>query len=439
MARMEPLVFDVVVASRGAPSLPGMLASLEASQGPRPDRVVVVDARGRTGSSAGGAAPDPWDGTGPVFVPAGCATGAVAARDLGWRLGTAPWVVVLDERLRVSTDWLERLAEDVRAARPEDAIIRGDVRPGPDTDAAVSRYRALRALGDPGGARALGALDVAYRRSVLRTLGGFDRRLRDPRRAAADLADRARRRGLGVRDGRRRSSLEPMRPDRWALARWSASWAADALGLAIGARRSRLEPRARPAGGPAAVLFERDGTLIAGNSHDGDDRSVVPVMGARAALDRLRGAGIAVGLVSRRAGFSGGVGGAHADRMANRRVEDLLGPFDVVLSCADRAGFTCMSAHPRRGVVARAAALVSAEHSSIAYVGHVEENVVCAIAQAARGILVPNGSTTGTDLMLVPEVEPTIAGAVDLLLDPVGHRARVRRGPLADAIDRQSG
>ena len=49
---------------------------------------------------------------------------------------------------------------------------------------------------------------------------------------------------------------------------------------------------------PALVLFDRDGTLVHDVAYNGDPDAVVPVPGARAALDRLRAEGVAVGLIT---------------------------------------------------------------------------------------------------------------------------------------------
>ena len=52
---------------------------------------------------------------------------------------------------------------------------------------------------------------------------------------------------------------------------------------------SRRGPRARA---PAAILFDRDGTLVDDVPYNGDPARVRPVPGAAAALARLRAAGV---------------------------------------------------------------------------------------------------------------------------------------------------
>ncbi|MBD0290622.1 MAG: glycosyltransferase, partial [Thermoleophilia bacterium] len=54
---------------------------------------------------------------------------------------------------------------------------------------------------------------------------------------------------------------------------------------------------------PAAVLLDRDGTLVADVPYNGDPDRVVPMPGAREALDRLRALGIPTAVVSNQSGI----------------------------------------------------------------------------------------------------------------------------------------
>ena len=51
-----------------------------------------------------------------------------------------------------------------------------------------------------------------------------------------------------------------------------------------------------------AVLLDRDGTLIEDVPYNGDPEKVRPVPGARAALDRLRAAGLRLAVVTQPVG-----------------------------------------------------------------------------------------------------------------------------------------
>src|SRR3954464_2881698 len=68
--------------------------------------------------------------------------------------------------------------------------------------------------------------------------------------------------------------------------------------------------RPGPPAPPEAVLFDRDDTLIVDVPYNGDPARVEPVPGAREALDRLRAAGIRLGVVSNQSGVARGLIGA---------------------------------------------------------------------------------------------------------------------------------
>src|SRR5205085_224050 len=57
---------------------------------------------------------------------------------------------------------------------------------------------------------------------------------------------------------------------------------------------------------PAAVLFDRDGTLVEDVPYNGDPDRVVPRPGAKEALDRLRAAGVRLAVVSNQSGVGRG-------------------------------------------------------------------------------------------------------------------------------------
>src|SRR3954452_23042503 len=97
-----------------------------------------------------------------------------------------------------------------------------------------------------------------------------------------------------------------------------------------------------------AVLFDRDGTLVHDVPYNGDPAEVRPVAGARAALDRLRAAGLRLGVVTKQSGIARGLLTTDQVTLVNKRVEELLGPFDTWQVCphGDDDGCRCRKPAP---------------------------------------------------------------------------------------------
>ena len=86
--------YDVVVPTIGRPSLDRMLRALAAGDGPWPEQLIVVDDRPPSGLELelpAGILPM------PVTVLRAAGNGPAAARNLGWRAGSATWTVFLDD------------------------------------------------------------------------------------------------------------------------------------------------------------------------------------------------------------------------------------------------------------------------------------------------------------------------------------------------------
>src|SRR5215218_5749400 len=95
-----------------------------------------------------------------------------------------------------------------------------------------------------------------------------------------------------------------------------------------------------------AVLFDRDGTLIRDVPYNGSPDAVQPMPGAKAALDRLRAAGLALGVVSNQSGVAKGLLTSHQVDSVNQRVADLLGPFDTWQICIHDHADGCLCRKP---------------------------------------------------------------------------------------------
>jgi histidinol-phosphate phosphatase family protein len=167
---------------------------------------------------------------------------------------------------------------------------------------------------------------------------------------------------------------------------------------------------------PRAVLFDRDGTLIHDVPYNGDPALVHPVDGAVEALDRLRAAGIAVGLVTNQSGVGRGlITRAEADDVTARVVE-LLGPFGSVRTCPHAPEDGCGCRKPAPGLVRGAAADLGVAPGECVVVGDIGADVEAARAAGAPAVLVPTAVTRRAEVEQAGTVAPTLAAAVELIL-----------------------
>ncbi len=172
-------------------------------------------------------------------------------------------------------------------------------------------------------------------------------------------------------------------------------------------------PGARP---PLAVLFDRDGTLIHDAPHNADPAAVRPVAGVKWALDRLRGLGIAVGVVSNQSGVARGLLTGEEVARVNARVAELLGPFDVLCVCPHDPGDGCGCRKPAPGLVLVAAAELGVPVERCVVIGDIGADMEAAAAAGARGILVPNGRTRPEEVRAAAEVAADVPAAVAIAL-----------------------
>jgi histidinol-phosphate phosphatase family protein len=513
-----PIAYDVVVPTVGRPSLARLLAALGRCPEPLPERVVLVDDRvgreptppGGAGPAAGAGAPSPLPLgldvpaalAGRVAVLRSGGRGPAAARNVGWRAGTAAWVAFLDDDVVPDAGWTTALQEDLRAAAAGTAGTQGRIAvPLPATRRPTDWERNVAGLASARWATA----DLAYRRAALAAVGGFDERFRRNYREDADLGLRLRDAGWEIALGTRRI-VHPVGPaDRWVSLRLQAGNADDALmdalhgphwraragaprgrlarhhataaaGLAAAALAAMRHPRAAAVAGaawtagtaelavariapgprtpdeiatmlltsaalpfaasgwriagraraaravraldrPAAVLFDRDGTLVVDVPYNGDPARVRPMPGAAEALASLRAAGVPTAVVSNQSGIARGLLRPEQVAAVNRRVDELLGPLGPWLVCPHGPGDGCACRKPAPGLVLEAARRLRVDPARCVLIGDIGADVEAARAAGARGVLVPTAATEREEIASAQEVAPDLASAVRLLLD----------------------
>jgi HAD superfamily hydrolase (TIGR01662 family) len=167
---------------------------------------------------------------------------------------------------------------------------------------------------------------------------------------------------------------------------------------------------------PAAVLFDRDDTLVHDVPYNTDPAAVTPMPGAREALDRLRDVGIPVGVVTNQSGVARGLISAEQLELVNARVSELLGPFDAWSVCLHGEDDGCDCRKPAPGLVSNAAAQLGVPVDRCVVIGDIGADVTAAAAAGARGILVPTARTLRQEILSAAEVATDIAAAVELAL-----------------------
>jgi histidinol-phosphate phosphatase family protein len=180
-----------------------------------------------------------------------------------------------------------------------------------------------------------------------------------------------------------------------------------------------------------AVLFDRDGTIIADVAYNGDPALVRPVPGARAALDRLRAAGLRIGVVTNQSAVARGLITEDDVAAVHDRITELLGPFDTWQVCPHDDADRCGCRKPMPGLVTAAAAALGTTPQRCVVVGDIGRDMAAAGAAGAAGILVPTPVTRPDEIAAAPAVATDLGHAVDLILHrqalATGAPARPRR------------
>jgi HAD superfamily hydrolase (TIGR01662 family) len=166
----------------------------------------------------------------------------------------------------------------------------------------------------------------------------------------------------------------------------------------------------------AAVLFDRDGTLVVDVPFNGDPERVVSMPTAHRALGLLRAAGISTGVITNQSGVALGLVTSAEVAAVNSRIDRLLGPFGVWEVCPHRALDRCSCRKPRPGMILRAAERLNIAPTDVAVIGDIGSDVAAARAAGARGILVPTPATRAAEIRDAEEVATTLLAAVTLLL-----------------------
>ncbi len=176
--------------------------------------------------------------------------------------------------------------------------------------------------------------------------------------------------------------------------------------------------RSGPWPGPVrAVLFDRDGTLVHDVPYNGDPARVRLVDGAAQAVDRLRRAGVRIGVVTNQSGIGRGLLTSSQVEAVNARVEELVGRLDTWQICPHAPEDRCECRKPAAGLIDFAARQLGLPPHQIMVIGDIGADVAAAESAGARAILVPNRQTRPDEVRSAPISAPDLGAAVDRVLE----------------------
>jgi histidinol-phosphate phosphatase family protein len=136
------------------------------------------------------------------------------------------------------------------------------------------------------------------------------------------------------------------------------------------------------------VIFDRDGTIVFDVPYNGDPHAVRPVPGVETGLQRLREAGLRLAVVSNQSGVARGLLTTRKVEAVNRRINELLGPFDVWLYCPHGPDDACECRKPKPKMIYDAARMMGVEVECCVVIGDKRSDVEAAHAAGAQSIFI---------------------------------------------------
>lgn len=167
---------------------------------------------------------------------------------------------------------------------------------------------------------------------------------------------------------------------------------------------------------PAAVLFDRDGTLVVDVPYNGDPDLVRPMPGALDAVAAVRAAGVRIGVVSNQSGIARGIVTRQQVDAVNARVDALFGGFDTWQICPHGPDDGCACRKPAPGMVLTAAAALGVDPRDVVVIGDISADVGAAHAAGARAVLAPTPITRREEVRAAGAVAADLPEAVRMAL-----------------------
>jgi histidinol-phosphate phosphatase family protein len=141
------------------------------------------------------------------------------------------------------------------------------------------------------------------------------------------------------------------------------------------------------------VIFDRDGTIVVDVPYNGDPEAVMPMPGIQEALARLRAARIPIGIVSNQSGVGRGMITIDQVEAVNRRIEELLGPFQAWVYCPHGPDDDCECRKPKPKMIYDAARMMGVDPACCVVVGDKKSDVEAARNAGANAVFVDDAQS----------------------------------------------
>lgn len=122
--------------------------------------------------------------------------------------------------------------------------------------------------------------------------------------------------------------------------------------------------------------------------YNGDPAAVQPVPGVADALERLRTAHVPIAVVSNQSGVARGIISIEQVEAVNRRIDELLGPFDAWLYCPHGPHDDCECRKPKPKMILDAARIIGVNPECCVVIGDKASDVEAARNAGAQAIFI---------------------------------------------------
>jgi len=168
-----------------------------------------------------------------------------------------------------------------------------------------------------------------------------------------------------------------------------------------------------------AILFDRDGTLIADDPGNDNPQSIAAIPGAADAVHRARQSGLKIGVVTNQPGVAEGAITRVQLAAMHERIDEMLGPFEGWFVCPHAQHECCACRKPQPGLLLDALFAFGVAVRECVMIGDIGSDIAAAQAIGMKAILVPTAITLPHEVIASPVVARTLLEAVEYAMGEV--------------------